>query len=164
MTATHINYLHVCERKLWLFGNGVQMEHTSHLVADGKLLGETAYPQRAAKYTELQLGSIKIDYYDAKNKIIHEIKRTPAMEEAHLWQVRFYIYMLEKAGIEGVGGRIEYPKLRQVREVSLTQPDREYLEEILPKIETIVGNPSPPQLLKNKRICNKCAYRELCFC
>jgi CRISPR/Cas system-associated exonuclease Cas4 (RecB family) len=33
--ATHINYYHVCRRKLWLFANGINMEQTSDIVADG---------------------------------------------------------------------------------------------------------------------------------
>ena len=28
LTATHINYFHICHRKLWLFANGINMWHT----------------------------------------------------------------------------------------------------------------------------------------
>jgi CRISPR-associated exonuclease Cas4 len=42
ITPTHINYYHVCHRKLWLFSHGKQMEHTSELVAEGKLIHETS--------------------------------------------------------------------------------------------------------------------------
>jgi len=53
ITATHINYYHICHRKLWLFSNGINMEHTSEMVADGKLLHETSYPQRAENNDKL---------------------------------------------------------------------------------------------------------------
>ena len=33
ITGTHFNYYQICHRKLWLFSNGIQMEHTSDLVA-----------------------------------------------------------------------------------------------------------------------------------
>lgn len=36
-TGTHFNYYMVCHRKLWLFANGINMEHTSDLVYEGKL-------------------------------------------------------------------------------------------------------------------------------
>lgn len=49
ITATHINYYHICHRKLWLFSNRINMEHTSEIVADRKLLHEVSYPQRAEK-------------------------------------------------------------------------------------------------------------------
>ena len=48
--ANHINYIHICPRKLWLFASGINMEHTSDLVTEGKLIGETTYPTRAARY------------------------------------------------------------------------------------------------------------------
>lgn len=61
VTATHINYYHICHRKLWLFSNSITLEHTSDLVAEGKLTGENSYPQRAEKYTE----SVHFfDYYE----------------------------------------------------------------------------------------------------
>jgi CRISPR-associated exonuclease Cas4 len=75
VTATHINYFFICHRKLWLFANGINMEHTSERVAEGKLIGQTSYPQRAEKYTEIEIGGSKIDFYDAKNKVIHEVKK-----------------------------------------------------------------------------------------
>ncbi|MBP7477765.1 MAG: Dna2/Cas4 domain-containing protein [Chitinophagales bacterium] len=34
ITATHINYFHVCKRKLWMFSNGLNMEHNSDLVRE----------------------------------------------------------------------------------------------------------------------------------
>ncbi|HET8572388.1 MAG TPA: Dna2/Cas4 domain-containing protein [Edaphocola sp.] len=102
ITATHINYFIICPRKLWLFANGINMEHTSEVVADGKLLHETSYPQRAEKYTEIELPasfdgievSGKIGFYDARKKVIHEIKRSNKVEEAHEWQVKYYIRLL----------------------------------------------------------------------
>ena len=73
LTATLINYYHICHRKLWLFANGINMEHNSTVVADGKLLHETSYPQRAEKYSEIEIGGSKIDFCDAKNKVINEV-------------------------------------------------------------------------------------------
>jgi len=32
ITGTHFNYYLLCQRKLWLFANGINMEHTSDLV------------------------------------------------------------------------------------------------------------------------------------
>jgi len=104
ITGTHINYYFLCHRKLWLFANGMQMEHTSELVEMGKLIHETSYPQRPEKYTEIELDGIKIDFYDAKNKVVHEIKKSDSHEEAHEWQVKYYIYVLERSGMEGVTG------------------------------------------------------------
>ncbi len=69
LTATHINYYHICHRKLWLFANGITMEHTSDTVYDGKLLHETSYPQRAEKHTEIDLSALTDDGIQLSGKI-----------------------------------------------------------------------------------------------
>ncbi|WP_455103370.1 Dna2/Cas4 domain-containing protein, partial [Phocaeicola abscessus] len=53
VNATLINLYVVCPRECWLHANGINMEHTSDTVYDGKLLHETSYPQRAERYEEM---------------------------------------------------------------------------------------------------------------
>ncbi len=50
ITGTHINYYFLCHRKLWLFANGINMEHNSDHVYEDKLIHETSHPQRSEKY------------------------------------------------------------------------------------------------------------------
>jgi CRISPR-associated exonuclease Cas4 len=162
ITATHVNYFHICHRKLWLFGNGITMEHTSQAVAEGSMIGKTTYPQRAEKYTEIEIGGSKIDFYDAKNKIIHEIKKSEKMEAAHEWQVKYYIWLLEQAGVENVKGIIEYPKLRQTTAVELTLEDRAYLQQVITQVEAIIKAETCIPVI-NRPICKRCAYYDFCY-
>lgn len=162
VTGTHLNYYHVCKRKLWLFANGINMEHTSDLVYEGKMLHETSYPQRPERYEELEVDGIKIDFYDARNKIIHEIKKSDKIEEAHEWQVKYYIFVLEQNGVEGVTGLLEYPVIRQTAKVFLTDADRSELEETKNDLQRIVEGETCPPVIRNK-ICRKCSYYEFCY-
>lgn len=162
LTATHINYFFICHRKLWLFANGINMEHTSDTVAEGKLIGETTYPQRPAKYTEVEIGGSKIDFYDAKNKVIHEIKKSDKAEEAHEWQVKYYIWLLAQAGVEDVTGILEYPKLRETKEVQFTASDEAYLKSAMAQISTLVGSDFCPPVI-NSKICKRCSYHDFCY-
>ncbi len=162
ITGTHINYYHVCHRELWLFANGIQMEHTSETVAEGKLIHEYAYPQRAEKYSELELDGIKIDYYDAKNKIVHEIKKSDKAEEAHRWQVKYYLYILEQKGVHGAKGILEYPALRQREELELQESDRVYLKSVIAAIEQICSRETMPPKVQ-KHICRSCSYYDFCW-
>ena len=134
-TGTLFNYYYVCKRKLWLFANGINMEHSSDLVSEGKLIHETSYPQRSERYEELEIDGIKLDYYDARNKVIHEIKKSDKVEEAHHWQLKYYMFVLERNGIEGVTGVLEYPTLRQTETVVLNDNDREVITKMEKKIE-----------------------------
>lgn len=162
ITGTHFNYYQVCKRKLWLFANGINMEHTSDLVYDGKLIHESTYPQRSERYEELEVGGIKIDFYDARNKVIHEIKRSDKVEKAHEWQVKYYIYVLEQTGLEGVSGILEYPTLRHTSQVTLTDDDRTKIQEMEKDIERIIQSEDCPPVIKAK-ICQSCSYYEFCY-
>jgi CRISPR-associated exonuclease Cas4 len=162
LTATHINYYFICHRKLWLFANGINMEHTSEAVADGKLLGERSYPQRAEKYTEIEISGSKIDFYDAKNKVIHEIKRSDKIEQAHEWQVKYYIWLLQQNGIDSVTGILEYPKLRETTKVELSATDIEHLQQVTEQINAIVNDEHCPARL-NSKICKQCSYYDFCY-
>jgi len=158
INATLINLYHVCHRELWLHANGVRMEHTSEVVAEGKLIGETAYPDRARKFTEIEIDGVKIDFYDTKNKVVHEVKKSASVEQAHVAQVQYYLYKLAQKGVENATGIIEYPKLKQREEVSALQPDdltkiAQWEEEV----KAIITSPACPAVIRAK-ICKRCSY------
>ncbi len=162
INATLINLYHVCHRELWLHANGIRMEHNSDTVYEGKLLHETSYPQRAEKYTEIEMDGIKIDFFNPFTKVVHELKKSDKMEEAHIAQVKYYLYILERNGIEGATGLLEYPKLRQTEQVFLTDEDREQIPVWQAAVEEIVEREECPPTI-NKKICKSCSYQEFCY-
>jgi len=68
------------------------MEETSDLVLLGKLLHERGYARRRK---EVQVGRVKIDFV-ASGCEIHEVKRSRKAEDAHLFQLLYYLYFLER--------------------------------------------------------------------
>ena len=162
ITGTHFNYYQVCRRKLWLFANGIGMEHTSDLVYEGRLIHEESYPQRSEKYEEIEMDGIKVDYYDARNKVIHEIKKSDKVEKAHEWQLKYYIYVFERNGIEGVKGILEYPVLRKKDEIVLSEVDRDRLIVMEKEIIHIIEKEDCPPREK-KKICKNCSYYDFCY-
>lgn len=162
ITGTHFNYYQICKRKLWLFANGINMEHTSDLVYEGKLIHEESYPQRSAKYEEVEMDGIKVDYYDTLHKVIHEIKKSDKVEMAHEWQLKYYMYVFEQNGIEGVSGILEYPVLRKRDTVLLSDIDRETIVEMINEIKQVIESDYCPPLRK-KRICKNCSYWDFCY-
>jgi len=138
------------------------MEHNSELVYEGKLIHETTYPQRSERYTEIELDGIKIDYFDARNKVIHEIKKSESHEEAHEWQLKYYLYVLENNGIENPSGILEYPKQRIRKEITLTNEDRKEIEKMKLDIPEITSAPGcPPTMARSK--CRNCSYFDFCW-
>ena len=152
----------VCKRELWLHANGIRFEHTSDLVYEGKLIHEESYPQRSEKYQEIEMDGIKVDYYDAKNKVIHEIKKSDKVEKAHEWQLKYYIYVFERNGIEGVKGILEYPVLRKKDEIVLSEVDRDRLKEMEKEIIHIIEREDCPPREK-KKLCKNCSYFDFCY-
>lgn len=162
ITGTHFNYYQVCKRKLWLFASGINMEPTSDLVFEGKLIHEESYPQRSSKYEEVEMDGIKVDFYDPKNKVIHEIKKSDKVDRAHEWQLKYYLYVFERNGIVGVTGVLEYPVLRKTDTVLLTDIDRETILSMEKEIKVIIDSEECPPLEKN-RICKSCSYYDFCY-
>lgn len=138
------------------------MEHTSDIVTEGKLIGENTYTDRAAKYTELQLDGVKIDHYDARNKVVHEIKKSDKMETAHAAQVKYYLYKLKQYGLEGATGILEYPALRHTSEIVLTDTDIQAIEKWEADIVEIISREKMPAVI-DKPVCKKCSYYEFCY-
>ena len=159
ITGLMVYYYEVCKRKLWYFTNDIQLEENNSNVILGKLLEENSYT-RDEKKINID-GVINIDFIRSK-KILHEIKKSNSIEPASILQVQYYLYYLEKKGLVGLKGILDYPLLKQTVEVNLTDSDRENLENIIIGIKEILGKESPPTLEK-KNICKKCAYFDLCF-
>lgn len=139
------------------------MEHTSELVSEGKLIDETSYGERADKFTEIEVDGVKIDYYDARRRKVHEIKKSASIEQAHIAQVQFYLYKLLQIGIVGATGVIEYPKLKQREDVRcLTETDVKKIKTWETHVQEIVALRACPEVIRAK-ICKRCSYHDFCY-
>ena len=157
-TGTQVNYYFVCMRKLWLFSRNLEMEHSSDRVLLGKLLHESSYPRKSK---EIDLGPIKIDFIE-RGCEVHDIKRSKRIEEAHVYQMLYYLYWLKARGIEAKGV-IDYPLLRRKQAVDLTKEGEKDIERVLDGIKQTLSSPAPP-VVEKKSYCKKCSYYELCWC
>ncbi len=152
-------YYKVCTRKLWYFLHNISMENNSDSVALGKAIDESSY-NREDKHVNIN-DEINIDFIRDK-KILHEVKKSKKVEEASIFQVKYYIYYLEKRGVSGVKGKIDYPLIRESRDVLLEESDIMEIEQAILDINEIRNCTNPPKICK-KSICKNCAYFDLCF-
>lgn len=118
--------------------------------------------QRSEAMEEIAIDGIKIDFFDKKKNIIHEIKKSDSMEEAHEWQLKYYIFVLQNRGLSNVKGILEYPKLREKKEVVLSKEDKERLQKIQMEIESILQSKVCPPTIQ-KKFCYKCSYYDFCY-
>lgn len=159
VTGVMIYYYFVCKRKLWYFAHDINMEGENENVMLGKLLDENSY-QRNNKHINID-DIINIDFI-AEHKELHEVKKSKAIEEVNIWQVKYYLYYLKKRGVDDLKGKIDYPLLKKNVVVELSEEDMIKLDSIVADIIKICQKEYPPADA-NKKICKKCAYYDLCF-
>lgn len=157
-TGTEVGYYFICRKKLWWFHHGIQMETESDRVKLGKVVHENSYER---KKKEISIDNkIVLDWQS--DGVIHEVKLSDSMEEAHEFQLLYYIFYLKQKGVENLTGQIDYPKLRQTKEVELTAEKELKLKETLAEMGKIVLMDAPPEVGFMK-ICKSCSYAELCW-
>lgn len=159
ITGVMVYYHQVCYRKLWYFYHEISMEQENENVKIGKILDEETY-KRDKKHINID-NVINIDFIRSQG-ILHEVKKSKKIEQASLWQVKYYLYYLKKRNVKNIKAKLDYPLLKQTVEIELSDEDEEKLEQILKDIERIVEEKTPP-VLEKKRFCKSCAYYDLCF-
>ena len=163
LTGTHINYFFVCKRKLWLWANGIYMEHESQAVEDGLFIHQTSYRRRTNDLMEITIGRVKVDYYDPVRGIVHEVKKSDKIEKAHIWQIKYYMAALWKRGLNVKYGVLEYPRLRLRKKISFNpDTDLDLIKKLENQVKQIITSSRPPKL-KRKSYCRACSYYEFCF-
>ncbi len=159
ITGVMVYYYKVCTRKLWYFNHNIAMEATNDDVALGKAIDVNAY-SRENKHININ-DEISIDFLQDK-KILHEVKKSKKIEDASIFQVKYYLYYLQKRGISDLRGKLDYPLLRETKEINLSSADLQEIEAAIADIEQICNYSKPPPSAK-KSICKNCAYYDLCF-
>ena len=158
-TGMMVYYYFVCKKKLWYFANQIQMEQNSELVEIGKIIDETSYKNQE-KHILID-NTINIDFIK-NNVILHEVKKTKSIEEASIWQVKYYMYYLEQKGVENIKAKIDFPLIKETKDVVLNYEDRQALQNIITNIREIINSKNPMDVIQDKK-CKKCAYYDLCY-
>lgn len=159
ITGMMIYYYHVCKRKLWYSCNHINMENENEAVNIGKFLDENTYSSQRKHL--LINDEINIDFIK-KSRVIHEIKKSRKIEEASIWQVKYYLYYLQKNGVNDVEAKIDYPLLKKSIEVELKQEDIDVIEADISDIMNILRSLIIPDI-EEKSICKNCAFYDLCM-
>ena len=159
VTGVMVYYYFVCKRKLWFFCHQINMESGNEDVMLGKILDDNSY-QRDDKHINID-DVINIDFI-REEKELHEVKKSRVLEEAGVWQLKYYLYYLQKRGVVDLKGKIDYPLLKKTMKIELYDKDIKEIERIIEEISVIKRAERPPALLESK-VCRKCAYFDLCF-
>ena len=159
ITGLMVYYYFVCKKKLWYFVNQIQMEQNSELVEIGKIVDDTSY-ENQEKHILID-NTINIDFIK-NSAILHEVKKTKAIEEASIWQVKYYMYYLERKGVKNLKAKIDFPLIKETKVIILNKEDRQAIKEVIVHIQEIINSKIPVDVEQDKK-CKKCAYYDLCY-
>jgi len=160
LTGVMMNYYHICHTELWYFAHDINMNYESDIIAQGRLVNEEHYTRDTSK-DEFVLEGIKLDRVTSDG-YIHEVKKSDRAEKAHLWQLKYYLWVLKQSEFGDLKGILEFPLQRKRVEVALTEEDEKEMTAKIEAIHTIMAMPQPPKA-KKIPFCRQCSYRELCW-
>ena len=169
-----VGYYVLCPRKAWLSMRGLWMEQESTTVALGRHIGDASYSRQRKDimlHAEAPDGTPlvgKIDWAQLDQGVLHETKKSRSCEDAHRWQLRFYLWLLKLNEVtrpDGTpfSGEINYPKLRRTERVELRPKHEERLASIVADLRRIAAQKTPPPRIDRRAFCKKCAFEELCY-
>ncbi len=159
INGTMINYLVVCERKLWLFLHRLGREQDSELVRIGNLIHQSSFSR--AEKEQLIFGQIRLDHTAMGELVlVHEVKKSGAYLRAARLQLLFYMSYLEALGVR-CSGVIHIYSNRRTQEVALDDDGRREVREAVGRIREMMQARTPPPVPENAP-CRHCAYRDYC--
>ena len=72
------------------------------------------------------------------------------------------MYYLEQKGVENVKAKIDFPLIKETKDIVLNNEDRQALQNVIENIKKIINSNIPIDVIQNKK-CKKCAYYDLCY-
>lgn len=159
VTGMMMNYYFVCKKKLWYHSRNINPESENENVQLGKILDENSF-KREKKHINID-GVMQVDFIK-NNRILHEVKKSKAIEEASIWQLKLYLYYLKERKVEGMKGKIDYPLLRRSINIELTEEDEKEVNRLMGEIKEIIRSDKVP-VEDRKKYCTKCSFYEICY-
>lgn len=151
-------YYHICKRKMWYYANGISLEETNSNVQIGKLIDENSY-SRERKHILVD-DITNIDFL--RDETVYEVKKSSALIDASIAQVKYYLYVLHIKGLTNMKGEIRIPTEKKTIPVSLSEDDISEIEIKVKEIDRLIHSTEVPPAIDNKKVCKKCAFYSFC--
>jgi CRISPR-associated exonuclease Cas4 len=158
ITGLMMQYYVVCERELWFFSRGIDIDRETPNIQRGTHVNETSYADRRRSF---QInGRIALDILDTGE--VMEVKASSALEEPARMQLLYYLWYLDEILDVQRDGVLAYPRERERESVTLDETHREVVEDAIRGVIKTVKRNRPPELEK-KPYCDSCLYQDLCW-
>lgn len=147
-----------CKRQLHLSIMYLNFSSSSENMKMGKIIENNSYSRRSKKFKQYDIGVGVVDFIDFDSKIIYETKKSMSYINLAKWQVKYYLMQFDRDWC----GIIEVPLSRKKYELKLCDEDVSELESAIRYINSIGVNDVIPDVI-NKKICQKCSFKDYCY-
>ena len=157
------NAYNICPRQAWLMSRQIIADQNDLFLEIGRLIDEASFKKEKKKIYLTEFAA-EIDFISKKsgNLFVAEIKKSSRTMESGIGQLKYYLYLLSKKGIE-CKGMIKIPKEKISKIIELQKSDVELIEDTVKQIVHFLAKDSAPVPQKIP-FCRKCAYFEFCWC
>ena len=152
----------ICPRQAWLMSRQITADQQNTYLDIGRLISQESFAREKKEIYIPDLAA-KIDYIKKKDGefFVAEVKKSSATMESGIEQLKYYLFLLEKKGIQAKG-LIKIPKEKKSMEIELTEEDKKRIKEKVSDLQQLVRQKNPPPVKKIKQ-CKSCAHYEFCF-
>lgn len=156
------NAYNICPRQAWLMSRQLTADQHNEFLEIGRLIDNTTFEKEKKKIYIPDLNAM-VDVIFKQDGIffIGEIKKSSNTLKSGISQLKYYLYLLKKKGIDQKGV-IKIPQEKKSVIIELTNNDIEEIEKKLKLIKTTLNADKPPEI-KKIPFCKKCAHYEFCW-
>ncbi|GAF26198.1 RecB family exonuclease [Moorella thermoacetica Y72] len=160
VNGTLIWYYTICHRQVWLMAHHLTPDQQDENVVLGRFIHENSYKRDRH---ELLIGDIKIDLVRGTGgkTLVGEIKKSSRSEQSARLQLKYYLYILRKYGLD-INGVLFFPEEKRKEEIVLDEGGVKEVETAIAGIKRIISLPVPDPPVK-VHWCHSCAYAEFCW-
>ena len=152
----------ICPRQAWLMSRQITADQQNTYLDIGRLISQESFAREKKEIYIPDLAA-KIDYIKKKDGefFVAEVKKSSATMESGIEQLKYYLFLLEKKGIQAKG-LIKIPKEKKSMEIELTEEDKKHIKAKISDLQQLIEQENPPTVKKIKQ-CKSCAHYEFCF-
>lgn len=152
-----VQYATICERELWFYLHGVDINRDNAHISTGTSVDNTYYE---GKKNDFVLDSMISPDMLEDGRIV-EIKPSSGKTDGPKMQLLYYLWYLDEFYNIQREGVLAYPTERKRENVKLTDKNKNKIEEIINRIYKVYNMKEPPEFVE-KPICSSCAYKDFC--
>lgn len=157
VTGISIQYASICNRELWFYLHGVDINRDNPHIATGSDVDSRFYKDAESRVIDSMIAPDILE----DGRIVEVKPSSSNTSSAAENQLLYYMWYLEKFYNISREGVLAYPTERKREEVYMNESRRTRIENLIQVVYDMYCADTPPEF-EEKPVCESCAYRDFC--